>query len=243
MSDELKTIIHAQRFDGTPVTIEIVRIERELTEVSVRTGTGVIPDKRVPAQIHEFINENLIQQSKEDTKQTENKEKEDTQASFDEATIQGITEENLDDDSTEEIISAESATDFEDQEQSERPPKLAGIYTDSVFVIFFNQDSNALSEKSMQKLDRVAEIIFRNKKIGITLNGYTDSYGAPSYNKIVSESRANTVKLYLIGKGVDPAKITTVGHGAQKFLASNQTREGRRFNRRVEIELKNLRTK
>ena len=242
MSDELKTVIHAQRFDGTPVTIEIVRIERKLTEVSVRTGTGVIPDKRVPTQIHEFINEHLIEQSKEDTKQTENKEKEDTQASFDEATIQGITEENLDDDSTEEIISAESATDFEDQKQSEHPPKLAGIYTDSVFVIFFNQDSNALSEKSMQKLDRVAEIIFRNKKIGVTLNGYTDSYGAPSYNKIVSESRANTVKLYLIGKGVDPARITTVGHGAQKFLASNKTREGRRFNRRVEIELKNLRT-
>ena len=243
MSDELKTVMHAQRFDGTPVTIEIVRIEQDLTEVSVRTGTGVVPDVRVPTQIHEFINEHLIQQSKDDTKQTENLEKKDNQAEFDEATIQGITEENLEDYSSGEIIAAESNTGFEDPKQSEHPPKLAEIYTDSVFIIFFNQDSNTLSAKARVKLDRVTEIILNNQKIEITLNGYTDSYGETSYNKIVSESRANTVKIYLVGKGVDPSKIEIVGYGAQKFLASNKTREGRQFNRRVEIELKNLGTK
>lgn len=243
MSDELKTVIHAQRFDGTPVTIEIVRIERDLTQVSVRTGTGVVPDKRVPTQIHEFISENLTQQSKDDTKRTENIDKEGIEASFDEAIKQGITEENLDDYSTDEIISDEPTTDFNDQKQSERPPKLAEIYSDSVFIIFFNQDSNALSTKAMVKLDRVTEIILNNQKVEVTLNGYTDSYGSPSYNKIVSENRANTVRLYLIGKGVDPSRIAIVGYGAQKFLASNKTREGRQFNRRVEIELKNLGTK
>ena len=242
MSDELKTVIHAERFDGTPVSIEVVRIDRNHTEVSVRTGTGVIPDNRIPDQIHEFISDSLKQQSEEEPKDAENIDKEGIQASSDETTQQGITEENLDEYSAPGMAAAEPAAEFEDQTQSERPPKLAGIYTDSIFVIFFNQDSNALTAKSMQKLDRVAEIIFRNKKMGITLNGYTDSYGAPSYNKIVSETRANTVKLYLIGKGVEPDRITTVGHGAQKFLASNKTREGRRFNRRVEIELKNLRT-
>jgi outer membrane protein OmpA-like peptidoglycan-associated protein len=242
MSDELKTLIHAQRFDGTQVTIEIVRIERDLTEVSVRTGTGVVPDKRVPTQIHEFISENLIQQSKDDTKHTENIDKEGIEASFDEAIKHGITEENLDDYSAEEKIPTESTTDLSDQKQSEHPPKLAEIYSDSVFIIFFNQDSNALSPKAMQKLDRITEIILNNQKIEITLNGYTDSYGAPSYNKIVSENRANMVKIYLVGKGVDPSKIATVGYGAQKFLASNKTREGRQFNRRVEIELINLRT-
>ena len=242
MSDELKTVIHAERFDGTPVSIEVVRIDRNHTEVSVRTGTGVIPDNKVPMQIHEFISDSLEQQSKEGAKDTENIEKEGIQAASEETTPQGITEENLEEYSAPEITAAEPATDYSDQKQSEQSPKLAGIYTDSVFVIFFNQDSNALTPKSMQKLDRVAEIVLRNKKIGIILNGYTDSYGAPSYNKIVSESRANTVKLYLIGKGVAPARITTVGHGAQKFLASNRTREGRRFNRRVEIELKNQRT-
>jgi outer membrane protein OmpA-like peptidoglycan-associated protein len=257
---KLKTIIHAQRFDGTPVSIEVVRIERDLTEVTVRTGAGVVPDKRVSTQIHEFIGENLIQQPKDDTKQTgiigENliqQPKDDTkqtgnigeegiQASFDEAPKQGITEENLDDDSTQELIPGASATDFNDPKQSKPPPKLAEVYTDSAFIIFFNQDSNELSAKAVQKLDRIAGIMLNNQKIEATLNGYTDSYGSPSYNKTVSESRANTVKIYLIGKGVDPSKITTEGYGAQKFLGSNRTREGRQFNRRVEIELNNLST-
>ena len=88
MSDELKTVINAQRFDGTPVSIEVVRINRNLTEVSVKTGNGVVLDKRVSTQIHEFINENLMQQTK-----------------------QGITEEDLDADSGQEIISAGSGSE------------------------------------------------------------------------------------------------------------------------------------
>ena len=204
---------------------------------------GVVPDKRVSTQIHEFIGENLIQQPKDDTAQTGNIGEEGIQASVDEAPKQGITEENLDNDSTEELIPGASAADFNDPKQSKPPPKLAEVYTDSAFIIFFNQDSNELSAKAVQKLDRIAGIMLNNQKIEATLNGYTDSYGSPSYNKTVSESRADTVKIYLIGKGVDPSKVTTEGYGAQKFLGSNRTREGRQFNRRVEIELNNLSTK
>ena len=221
MSDELKTVMNAKRFDGTPVSIEVVRINRNLTEVSVRTGNGVVLDKRVSTQIHEFINENLIQQTKQDITETK----------------QGITEEDLDADSGQEIISAGSGSEHSGQIQAERPVKLAGVFTDSVFIIYFNQDSNELTQKAKEKLDRVAEIILKKPKIDITVNGYTDSIGEPSYNKIVSENRANVVKFYLTGKGVDPSKIRTIGYGPQNFLASNQTKEGRRFNRRVEIEL------
>jgi outer membrane protein OmpA-like peptidoglycan-associated protein len=92
----------------------------------------------------------------------------------------------------------------------------------------------------MKKLDRIAEIIFKNPKAEAILKGYTDSFGEPSYNKIVSENRANAVKVYLIGNGVEPSKIKTIGYGAQKFLASNKTKQERLFNRRVEIELSNL---
>ena len=214
ISDELKTVMNAKRFDGTPVTIEVVRINQNLTEVSVRTGKGFVLDKRVSTQIHGFISENLIQQAN-----------------------QGITEEDLDDDSSQEIISAGYSSEYDEQIQSQSPRKLAGIYTDSVFIIYFKQDSNELTEKAKEKLDRVAQIIFKNPKVDITLNGYTDSIGAPSYNKIVSENRANVVKVFLVRKGVDPSKIKTIGYGPQNFLANNKTKEGRRFNRRVEIEL------
>ena len=214
ISDELKTVMNAKRFDGTPVTIEVVRINQNLTEVSVRTGKGVVLDKRVSTQIHGFISENLIQQAK-----------------------QGITEEDLDDDSSQEIISAGYSSEYDEQIQGKSPRKLAGIYTDSVFIIYFKQDSNELTEKAKEKLDRVTEIVFKNPKVDITLNGYTDSIGAPSYNKIVSENRAHVVKVFLVRKGVDPSKIKTIGNGPQNFLASNKTKEGRRFNRRVEIEI------
>ena len=143
MSDELKTVINAQRFDGTPVSIEVVRINRNLTEVSVKTGNGVVLDKRVSTQIHEFINENLMQQTK-----------------------QGITEEDLDADSGQEIISAGSGSEHSGQIQAERPAKLAGVFTDSIFIIYFNQDSNELTQKAKEKLDRVAEIILKNPRCG-----------------------------------------------------------------------------
>jgi hypothetical protein len=131
-SDELKTVINAERFDGSPVTIEVKRIDRNLTEVSVRTGKGLGGDKKVSTQIHEFITESIEQQAKDETKHTGNV------------------------DSTQEIIN----TNIDNKIQSMSHLKLAETYSDSIYLIFFNHNSNKLSEKAMKKLDRVAEIIF-----------------------------------------------------------------------------------
>jgi outer membrane protein OmpA-like peptidoglycan-associated protein len=54
---------------------------------------------------------------------------------------------------------------------------------------------------------------------------------------MISEIRANAVKSYLVGKGIQPSRIMAFGNGAQKFIASNKSVEGRQLNRRVEIEL------
>jgi hypothetical protein len=61
-SDELKTEILARRGDGTPVTVEVKRVDRNFTQVSIGTGTGVAPylDKDVSVQIHEFIRKQLV---------------------------------------------------------------------------------------------------------------------------------------------------------------------------------------
>jgi OOP family OmpA-OmpF porin len=71
----------------------------------------------------------------------------------------------------------------------------------------------------------------------ISITGFTDSTGSKSYNDAISKKRAETVEKYLINKGIDLSKITAAGIGAQDFIASNETENGRKLNRRVEIEL------
>jgi outer membrane protein OmpA-like peptidoglycan-associated protein len=237
ITDELKTEIKAKRTDGTPIAIEIIRIEQGLTQVSVRTGSLGIWDKRVSEQIHGYINQNLNRIPFADQKSSANFAKDDIQPTADEMVQSEIIEEDLEDSSIQESAYTESTVKIKDQTQAEKHSKSAEMTKDSIFMIFFQQNSNDLSEKAVEKLDQVFEILVKNPNTEILLNGYSDSIGVASYNEMISEIRANAVKSYLIGKGIAPFRMTTVGHGSKKFLASNKSTEGRQLNRRVEIEI------
>ena len=215
IADGLKTTLKAQRPDGTPVVVKVERISRNSTEVSVRTGSGPFGDKRVASQINEIIYEQLGHSEKTGSKLE-------------------ITEENLDDSADQQIANAA------DEAWDRSHEKAASIGKNPAFIIFFSHDSKMLSDKAKEKLDRIVESIRNNPSANITLNGYTDSYGERSYNEMISEARANMVKAYLVNKGVDSNNIQAFGYGAQQFIASNKTLEGRRINRRVEIELSNV---
>jgi len=222
-ADGLKTQFKARRADDTPVEIEVVLIDKAHTQVSVRTGTVGVWDHRVSGQIHGYIAEALELKITEDGKPAEDSAQTDAVPAGVEVVEPAITEENL----------AEAP-------QAEPVPAATPsyqIFPDSPDVIFFDNDSNDLSDTAIEKLDRIFEILTEKPQATLMLNGYSDSYGAASYNQMVSEIRANTVKSHLVGKGIDPARIMTLGHGAQKFIASNKTREGRRMNRRVEIQI------
>ena len=67
--------------------------------------------------------------------------------------------------------------------------------------------------------------------------GHTDSIGADAYNQKLSVRRAESVKAYLVSKGVEPNRIYTEGKGEKQPVASNKTKDGRQKNRRVEIEV------
>ena len=71
----------------------------------------------------------------------------------------------------------------------------------------------------------------------ISVEGFTDSHGDPVYNKQLSKYRADIVKSYLIGQGISASRINAVGRGPENPLNSNESREGRKKNRRVEINL------
>jgi general secretion pathway protein A len=104
-------------------------------------------------------------------------------------------------------------------------------------IIYFKRNSNDLPDQAFETLDRIADFLLHNPSASIDIKGYTDSTGSYSYNVSVSNFRANTIKTYLAGKGVPASKIKSVGLGPENPIATNNTQEGRRKNRRVEIEL------
>lgn len=85
----------------------------------------------------------------------------------------------------------------------------AGINPEEPLSVYFNANSNNLTAKAYQSLDRVALFMAQNPQTQIRIKGFSDSTGTSSYDQMVSEVRANTVKNYLIAKGVEPAKIST----------------------------------
>ena len=237
IADGLKTEFKAKRADETPVAIEIVRIDREHTEVSVRTGSVGIWDRRVSEQIHGYISEALSQKIADDEKSLDKSAKADAQPTIGEVVHPQIVEEDLDDTSSQENVSTQSSADQGIQTQGHKYAKAYEVRLDSPNVIFFKQNSNELSDPAIVKLERIYDILTNNLEAELMLNGYSDSIGAPSYNQMISKIRANAVKSYLVGKGIQPSRIMALGHGAQKFIASNNTAEGRLMYRRVEIEL------
>ncbi|MCG3189294.1 MAG: Outer membrane porin F [Burkholderiaceae bacterium] len=73
--------------------------------------------------------------------------------------------------------------------------------------------------------------------------GHTDNVGSDSYNQKLSVARAESVKAYLVSKGIEKNRVYTEGKGKKQPVADNKTAEGRAKNRRVEIEVVGTRTK
>jgi outer membrane protein OmpA-like peptidoglycan-associated protein len=135
------------------------------------------------------------------------------------------------------IAPVEVDTGHDARRQEEMRLQAAQKLVDSHFYIFFERNSNKLTPQAIQKLDRIYKILSDNSDAQVALNGYSDQSGAPSFNQMVSEVRAYSVKSYLSARGIHPSRMKVLGHGPQNFLASNASSEGRRLNRRVEIEL------
>jgi len=91
--------------------------------------------------------------------------------------------------------------------------------------------------KANKKLsdDRAKAVMKHKKSARIEISGHTDNVGNKKANKILSERRAQACRGYIIGKGIDAARLTAKGWGIEKPIADNATEEGREKNRRVEF--------
>ena len=103
--------------------------------------------------------------------------------------------------------------------------------------VLFDTNSSTIKPAaySSGEIDRVAQILNRYPDTTIKVVGYTDSTGSEAHNQQLSELRANAVKNALVIKGVNAARVTTMGMGESNPIADNSTEAGRQLNRRVNV--------
>lgn len=103
--------------------------------------------------------------------------------------------------------------------------------------VLFYQGTSIMLDGSTQELDLVVEMMNDNPRIRILLKGHTDNQGDPVLNIKLSEGRVKSVKRYLTDSGISAYRIRGLGYGGNQPIASNETEETRKLNRRVEFEI------
>ena len=102
--------------------------------------------------------------------------------------------------------------------------------------IFFETNSDKLKVASLVQLDELAEILKRYETANLVIEGYCDSRGEDAYNLALSQKRTESVKTYLMSKGIMESRLTATGFGEANPIADNNTATGRAKNRRVELK-------
>ncbi|MDH4092290.1 MAG: OmpA family protein [Cyclobacteriaceae bacterium] len=103
--------------------------------------------------------------------------------------------------------------------------------------LIFAQGKSSIDPKSYPELDEVGQMMIENTKIVIQLEGHTDNQGSSKANLALSEDRVNSVKRYLVAKGVDKDRIKTKAFGGSQPISNEMTPEARAMNRRVEMRI------
>jgi OOP family OmpA-OmpF porin len=103
--------------------------------------------------------------------------------------------------------------------------------------VLFDFDKSVIKPEGRSRLDDLAgKVKGINLEVVIAI-GHTDSIGTDAYNQALSVRRAESVKAYLVSKGIEANRVYTEGKGEKQPVADNKTREGRAKNRRTEIEV------
>jgi outer membrane protein OmpA-like peptidoglycan-associated protein/opacity protein-like surface antigen len=117
---------------------------------------------------------------------------------------------------------------------------LEGCKTGDVIVlrgVNFEFNKSTLTVNAQSILDQVADELQKRPDVNIALEGHTDSVGSDTYNQSLSTRRAQSVRQYLVKKGVAASRMTASGMGESNPVADNNTDAGRELNRRVEMKV------
>ena len=103
--------------------------------------------------------------------------------------------------------------------------------------IQFETGKAVIKKASFPILDQIVAVMELNPEYNLSISGHTDSSGDDERNMQLSVERANAVAFYIINKGIDAKRLTSVGFGETKPIADNATSKGRSENRRVEFDI------
>ncbi len=110
--------------------------------------------------------------------------------------------------------------------ENDKPFILSGVEFDTAKA--------TIRPNSFKQLDMVVDFMNHKKEARIEISGHTDNVGNPQANKTLSQKRAQACINYIVSKGIDKTRLTAVGEGDERPVASNDSDEGRQKNRRIE---------
>ena len=122
----------------------------------------------------------------------------------------------------------------------ESVPTFTGAEADGAVAlrnVLFETGSAELLPVSANELDRLVSLLRQRPALGVEIAGHTDNVGQPADNQQLSEARATAVRDYLVAAGTATGRITTVGYGEERPVATNATPAGRAANRRTTFRL------
>lgn len=105
--------------------------------------------------------------------------------------------------------------------------------------ITFGFDKTNITKESEKILNSALSVLNDNQEVLIEISGHTDNKGTKKYNQLLSERRAKSVKDWLVKKGIDPERLTSIGFGMDKPIVPNTSKANRQKNRRCELKQTN----
>jgi outer membrane protein OmpA-like peptidoglycan-associated protein len=103
--------------------------------------------------------------------------------------------------------------------------------------VFYKVDSWQIENESLSELNKLCDLLKENQQLKIEIGGYTDATGTDEHNQTLSEKRALSVVDFLIEKGISPERLKYKGYGNKSPVGNNITIEGRKLNRRTEVQI------
>lgn len=121
--------------------------------------------------------------------------------------------------------------------QPKKDDNTDDVLKDAFDNLNFQFGKAEIKKESFPYLDKLAETLLKAKNWTLEIQGHTDNVGSEKSNLTLSQNRADSVKKYLVSKGVSADTITAKGFGESQPLVSNDTEANREKNRRVEFKI------